>query len=129
MTRTGTWFVMCERARAVPVRTIEPRIAKLRDVKVRDAGETLWLDVHDRLTGHDAEISVTLSTEDHVPIEAAEFAERVRRPELAAFDARYELLWDIRLSDEVYNVLAVTAETLQKACDGVIYDVTNGRIV
>jgi len=125
----GTWFVMCAREHALPIAKLKAQLASLRDAEVKRDGDALEITVHDRLTKRDAEITVGLSTESHVRIEAAEIAERKDRPEVAALDARYELLYDLRVSDPVYNTLCVVAGKLEKKCHGVIYDATAGRFV
>lgn len=129
MSNTGTWFVLCDAARAIPPGTLAERFASLKHATVLDRGGSLTITVHDSLTGRDAQIDVGFSSEPHVAIEAREIAERHGRPELSALHARYELVWDLRMTDEVYNTLAVIAEKLETACGGVIYDVTEGRFV
>jgi hypothetical protein len=129
MSSTGTWFVMCAREHALPIAKVEALLGNLSHADMKRDGDALAVTVHDPMTKRDAGISVGLSTRKHVPIEAAEIAEREDRPEVAALDARYELLWDLRLSDEVFNTLCVIAGKLEKACHGVIYNVTNGMFV
>lgn len=129
MPSAGTWFVMCDRKRASSIEELAAVLANLKHADVKRTGDELHITVHDPLTEHDADIAVGLAMESHVRVEAGEIAERRKRPEVAALDARYELVWDLRMSDEVYNTLCVIAERLEKACGGVIYDATNGRFV
>jgi hypothetical protein len=134
MSANGTWFVLCERARALPLEQLAEQIRGRRGVTTVDVGAVVTVQLHDARTGRDANITVGLSTEPHVVLESAEIAERHAadrpdRDQIAAADARYELHWELRVTDEVYNTLAVIAGELEKACGAVIFDVTNGSFV
>lgn len=71
----GTWFVLCDRARAIALDHLAWQIAPLRNAVVECSDETLRVSVCDRHAGHDAEIRVGLSIEPHVVNESTEIAE------------------------------------------------------
>jgi hypothetical protein len=129
MSSTGTWFVLVDPSRALSLAQLAARIADLPDTTLRSYDDALVLDVHDDLTGNDADLTVGYSRAPHVVIEAAELADDHERPDLARLEARYELLYDLRASDEVYNTLVRVAGALESACGGVIVDATSGRLV
>ena len=124
----GVWFVSCERRRAISLAELETRIAHLREVQVSTEPDQLVLEVRDSRSGTIASIVVGLSGDPHVAVEAAEIAERLHRPDLQALDARYELVFDLRLADEVYNTLVHVASALEEACGAVVYDANEGSL-
>jgi hypothetical protein len=133
----GTWFVLCERARTIPLTDLAQRVTHLRDVTdvtIGSIDDSLQVTVRDSVTGRSAWIAVGLSTEPHVVLESAEIAEfhandRSDRAAIAAADARYEIVWDLKYSYEVYNTLAGIAEKLEKATAGVIFHPAEARFI
>jgi hypothetical protein len=129
----GTWLVLCSAERTISLADLAERLHGRKGLARVELDGALVATVRDALSGRDVQVTVGLSTESHVPLEAAELAGR--HPDasvhdrLAALDARYELLWDLRDSDEVYNTLAVIAGILETTCDGVIYDATTDCFV
>ena len=111
----GTWFVLCDRARAIPVAELATQLADLYRATVRLDGDALAITAHDELTGRDADVTVGLSTAPHVKIESAEIG--------VGADARYELVFDLRATDELLNTLLAVAHRIAKLTDGVVYDV------
>jgi hypothetical protein len=108
-----------------------------------DQPNLVLVTVHDSLTGNDADITVCIDTGPHVAIEAAELASGLDLGEikidpgvpipdkevLRQSDARYEMTWDLRFSDETYNTMMIIVSDLTKACGAVTYDLTNQRFV
>ncbi len=141
---SGTWLAYCARSRVLPLDHLGNRLSAATGHAARlYQPDLLIIPVHDSLTGNDAEVAVSLDTGPHVVVEAAELAgdlvagrhridAAVPVPDadaLRSADARYELTWDARFADEVYNTLMVLAELLIGQCGATVYDATNGRFV
>jgi hypothetical protein len=144
VTSSGTWFAYCERSRVLPLDQLAQRLSAVTGHAARlDQSNLLVIAVHDSMTGNDADVSVTLDIGSHVRAETAELADDlvagkhnidpgVPVPDAEALrsaDARYELTWDLRFSDEVYNTLIVLAELLIEECRAIVYDATHRRFV
>jgi hypothetical protein len=141
---SGTWLAYCARRRALPLDDLGDRLSAATGNAARlDRPDLLIVPVHDSLTGNDAEVTVSLDTGPHVVVEAAELADDLAAgrhridpavpvpdaADLRSADARYELTWDVRFADEVYNTLMVLAELVIGECDATVYDATDGRFV
>ena len=128
----------------MPLDALKDRLAMNTELTVeRDQAEALLVTVHDSLTGKDADVTISIDTGAAVAAEAEELAQQVASgtlaPEpgvpppdaraLAAAEARYEITWDLRSSDETYNAMAGIAAVLEQNCGAIIYDLTNRRLV
>jgi hypothetical protein len=141
----GTWLAYCDRRRLLPLDGLGRRLDANPELTPRldPAAGVLVVTVHDRLTGNIADVAISIDLGTHVPQEAAELAERLTSREigvdagvpmpdpkvLARADARYELTWELRWSDETYNAMMEMADILLKECDAIVFDSTNDRFV
>lgn len=141
----GTWLACCDRRRLMPLDELARRLASDRELtpRLEPGGDVLVVTVHDRLTGNVADVDVSIDTGAHVAREAAELAESLASgritvddgvpvpdaASLARVDARYELTWELRWSDETYNTMMEIVGILMKECAAIVFDSTNGRFV
>lgn len=127
-------MVLCRRERLVSLLDVAQRVTKQRGTRIGELEPNyMKIVVDDRLTGNTATFEVFAESEPHVRLESLEIAEafedRPDREHIAAADARYSMIWDLRYSDETYNAMCVAAEALADASDGIVYDATNDEIV
>lgn len=141
----GTWLAYCDRRRLIPLDAVGRHLASHGELAPRldPAGKVLVVEVHDTMTGNVADIAVSIDTGPHVALEAAELAESLTSgripidegvpiPDAAALartDARYEITWDLRRSDETYNAMMWIAGILMEECGAIVFDSTNHRFV
>ena len=133
MSRLGSWYVLCRRARLVALTDIAPKLAQLQHVRIAPEPDYMELVVDDPLTGNTVTVEVFVDNEPHVIEESREFArelgDRPDKDAIAAADVRYAIIWELDSSDESYNVRAIVAEVLARATAGVVYDLIEGRVV
>jgi hypothetical protein len=136
----GIWFAYCDQEKLLPLDELARRLKLHSELTLkRDEENLLVVTVHDRLTRKNADIEIGINTSPYVRLEAAELAEEdlpvdpgVPPPDseiLQRASARYELSWELRFSDETYNILVWIAEELIQACEAIIYDASNHRFV
>lgn len=131
--KTGTWFAMCSSQRAIAIPELAKKLVFGDAEKPRVDGETLFVDVENELDGPGT-LTIVLSKEPHVVIEARELverkgADRADRAEVAKLDARYELSFPMKQADAVYDTLLDISAELKKRCGGVVYNQVNGEFM
>lgn len=142
--KQGFWFAYGRRERLAPLERLTSGLANDHSLSWRsEAPDLLVVTVHDSLTSNVADVVIGINSAPHVALEARELADAYRAglipldpgvppPDegaLAQADARIEMSWDLRFSDETYNTMAVIAGLLAETSGAVVYDVTNRRFV
>ena len=114
---TGAWFVLFPKARVPSKEAIISTLSTIRTSKVTDVGEMAFT-----VTTDGGSFDVGLNAESYVVVETREKVDRHRDvldnpDEIATYDARFELLFDLRdmASGEIFNPLLAAAERL-RAC-------------
>lgn len=130
MSDVMTWFAMCPAARAVPLGDLVRDLRWAEYERARLEGDTVFIEVDDRLMKIAAEIQVTFSNEAHVAEETREIVEdhgedRDDRDQVAGFDARYELSWDADHYDSIFTTLTTVLTYLRRTCGAVVFDTWN----
>lgn len=129
----AAWLVMCPAARLVPLSTISESLnEKLRELTVVD-GEALRIRVEEPDEGT-VHVLVTSASGDQIRMDAEDIAlgygeTFAKRDQLAAFDARYEIVWPAAGSIVTFPVVSAIAGILRARVDGVIFDTTEGTLV
>jgi hypothetical protein len=123
----GLWFVLCDRSRAISMSEVAERLPKVTYYTVARDGEALIITVLPPQSSEPAEITIGLSTADHVQHESQEIADEhaADRPDyakIAAADARYEMVWEPHQTDDVFEIVDDAARRIAEATGGVIYD-------
>ena len=123
----GLWFVLCDRSRAISTSEIAARIPKVSYYTVELEDDLLVVTVLPPQSSEPAEFVVGLSTKEHIQSESTEIAEAhaVGRPDytkIAAADARYEINWEPRHTDDVFEILDDVAKLIATTTGGVVYD-------
>lgn len=135
----GQWLAYCPRDRLLSLEALAATFTEEPDHSVRQESDLLLIHVHDPLSGNDADVTVAISTASHVKLEAEQIAAELvadvgsnlqaAREVLRQSDARYEIAYDARFAYETYNTLMLIASELVAACQAVVYDMTNNRLV
>ncbi len=133
MSRRGKWLVMCPASRALPMADVLEKIKMPREAKAALDGEVLVLTVP-TADGEEAELWVWLSTEEVVADEAVEFteeygAERADRDQIATYDARYVIAWNLAESEYVFETYYTLAFRLTDAVGGITLDLIEKTFV
>lgn len=121
----GIWFAMCPAGRAIGLEALSEEIGKLKGRRAWVEGGQLYVEVDEA-----AEVIVSYQHGKAVRAEAAEIAgrsDRADRDQLAAYDARYEITFEMHEADTVYNTVVSLSSRLEKQCGAVIYDTNNAR--
>lgn len=130
--RRGTWWVLCSAKRAKALRAL---LAKL-DLPTGATAELRgsFLVVTGPGDGDTVEVHVALAKGDVIAAEAAEVADELcaDRPDhdrIAAFDARYELSWNLAESEHALELYYTLAFRLADLVQGLTVDRVEGRLV
>lgn len=132
MSSKGRWFVLCKKVDARPIDEIASKVEMPSDTRANLDGEVL--DVFATVDGETGLVSVYRQVAAEVALEAAEFAEEYGRgrkdqAQIAAYDARYVLEWDLDVTHVVFNAYYTLASRLAKACHGVAFNAIDSEFV
>jgi hypothetical protein len=124
---------MCPREKALPVRAVLEQVKMPSKARPRLAGEGLVLAV-DTPDGEEAEVHVALGTGDVIAQESAEIADehgadRPDHDQIATYDARYEITWNLDESEHVFDTYHTIAYRIRRAVGGVTFDLVEKTFV
>jgi hypothetical protein len=133
MSAHGTWFVMCDAARAIPIADVQAKVQMPSKATPRVEGDVLVLAVATP-DGDECVVRVALDTSDVVRKESAELADeygagRPDHDQIAAFDARYAITWVLAESERVFDTYYTIAYRLRRAVGGVTLDTVEQTFV
>ncbi|MBX3161059.1 MAG: hypothetical protein KF773_34180 [Deltaproteobacteria bacterium] len=125
--KSNAWFILFPKSKLPGKESVLRTLREIQGVRVETTGEAMTFTVI--AGGGRFDIGLNVSTE--VAIEAREAVERARdaleKPdEIAAYDARFELLFDRDEMSVVFNPLLAAAERLARLTRGVVYESDNG---
>lgn len=124
--RRGTWWVLCSSKKARPLKTLRAKLGgELRGSFLVLTGPG---------DGDTVEVHVAFTKGAVIAAEAAEVADEhgADRPDhdrIAAFDARYELSWNLAESEHTFELYYTLAFRLTDLVQGITLDRVEGRFV
>lgn len=132
MSSKGKWFVLCRKADAPSIAEIVRTVEMPSNTRANLDGEVL--DVLATVDGETGVISVYRQTAPEVRYEAAELAEeygagRKDQQDIATYDARYVLEWDLDVTHVVFNAYYTLASRLAEARHGVAFNAIDSEFV
>ena len=135
MSSSGIWMVLFERNHRPPIATALERTVAAYGCNVEMlSDENFVVTINDKLTGRSVSITGSLNLSPSVLDESEEFADdyAIGTPIYDAIvrcDARWELMFDLRDSDETYNVLLGIAESMHDMCGAIVFAASEGRLL
>jgi hypothetical protein len=132
---TGNWLVLFERSRAPRIDTVIERVTRsYRCVVDKHSDEGFVLTIADALTRRTVTIEASLNFAPSVLRESAEIADDYAEgapthDAVARCDARWELMFDLRDSDETYSVLLAISEALHELCGAFVLAASEQRLL
>ncbi|MCW5801204.1 MAG: hypothetical protein KIT31_02230 [Deltaproteobacteria bacterium] len=125
--KSNAWFVLFPKAKLPGKESVLRTLREIKGVRVDTTGEAMKFTVI-AVGGH---FDVGLNVSMDVVVESREAVERARdeleKPEeIAAYDARFELLFSRDEIGVLFNPLLAAAERLARLTAGVVYESDNG---
>jgi len=135
MSSTGVWMVLFQRDRAPRIDDVIARVTEQYGCAIEKfSDEHFRVTINDKITRRTVSIEGGLNRNPHVIRESEEIADEYAEGApmhgaIASCDARWELMFDLRDSDETYNVLLGISETMHELCGAFVLAASEERLL